>query len=301
MDGTDLIHAQLFLLAGLYQSQFAKVGLSLEWIRKAGRVCSDLLDRYNLVGPDERFQDMQSPGHGTTLRNLILISTWTSIQLECELTSDLHLAPGVIRAYEGRVPWPTSIPGAQVYERLVNEDGRNADGASGNLLVYYTGMISLQRQETRMLNDNMGSMNWSSILETLRARQDMLRQWRVALPSAFQWQDHEPFAPDILAAKLRAKFLRVNHVALMPYLDYILQTHIRQGVRSGRYAMLAATAVGSSPCSADTQVFDAIGKMPQDDIWQAAKACMDAAAQNIYAFDGVRPLIDTNIHGTANA
>ena len=47
-DGNDLIHAQMFLLAGLYKGQLARVKESMSWITMAGRVIQTLLDRYKL-------------------------------------------------------------------------------------------------------------------------------------------------------------------------------------------------------------------------------------------------------------
>jgi hypothetical protein len=47
-DGNDLIHAQMFLLAGLYKGQLARVKESMSWITIAGRAIQSLLDRYKL-------------------------------------------------------------------------------------------------------------------------------------------------------------------------------------------------------------------------------------------------------------
>lgn len=44
-DSNDLVHAQMFLLAGLYKGQLARVKESMSWITTAGRAVQILLDR----------------------------------------------------------------------------------------------------------------------------------------------------------------------------------------------------------------------------------------------------------------
>jgi hypothetical protein len=47
-DGNDLVHAQMYLLAGLYKGQLARIGEAMSWITRASRVAMTLLDRYKL-------------------------------------------------------------------------------------------------------------------------------------------------------------------------------------------------------------------------------------------------------------
>ena len=146
-DGDNLINVQAFLLAGLYKGQLGEVRESLNWINIAGRVCQNLLRRYNLTDLSnftahpsaedvlkKRQSRVQEPIH-----NLILLATWTSIQLESDILAELPLPSSGIQAYEDVIPWPLQMPGIKAYKRLLPELGRQAYDCSGeNILVSST-------------------------------------------------------------------------------------------------------------------------------------------------------------------
>jgi len=86
-DGNDLVHAQMFLLAGLYKGQLARVSESMSWITMAGRVIQILLDRYKLYNDnywtaygDVRRQHEKGQKLITDMRqNLIVLASWTCL------------------------------------------------------------------------------------------------------------------------------------------------------------------------------------------------------------------------------
>ena len=64
----------------------------------------------------------------------------------------------------------------------------------------------------------------------------------------------------------------------------------------------AVDANAKSRDAADIHLFQAISGMPDKEIFQAAKRCVEAAMHSTEAFDMVADrLIVTNIHGTAHA
>lgn len=64
----------------------------------------------------------------------------------------------------------------------------------------------------------------------------------------------------------------------------------------------ARDGYGNPRDKADIHIFRAIQQFPDQEIWAAAKRCIDAAMQSTVAFDGIPGrLIVTNIHGTAHA
>jgi hypothetical protein len=48
VDGYDLLHAQIFRLARLFEGQLARVKESISWFQMAGRAVLGLLDRHKL-------------------------------------------------------------------------------------------------------------------------------------------------------------------------------------------------------------------------------------------------------------
>lgn len=312
IDRNHLLGAQAFILAGLYKAQLGKVYESMNWITTAGRVCQVLLRQYGLLTPrctdmqivDSKLsKEMQSRVKGP-VHNLILLCTWTTIQLESDILAELPLVPSGIQAHEDLIPWPTSIPGATAYDAVLGrgpEHPHNVD----DILLYYSSQLWLRKRLNQIQKDLYGNacLSMSSVLVkmVLEGHRDVLRAWREELPRSLQWDDDEPPSEDILAARLRAKYLGACFIANRPFLDFV--THILPGLKRGQtLESLAVTSNGEPRSPAKIGILKAISTMPEAQMWEAAEECITVAAKSTRAFDGIpRQLILTNVHGTAHA
>ncbi|KAK5108816.1 hypothetical protein LTR62_007790 [Meristemomyces frigidus] len=311
-DGNDLIHAQMFLLAGLYKGQLARVGESMSWITKASRVAMILLERFKLYtnywteNGDVRKQLAKGQARITDRQvNLIVLVSWSCLQLESDILADL--------------PYPSS--GIQSAENflLMPHSGREADSEADeqfpdhehwedydNTMIYYTAQLFLRRKLNQVHREMYGSgclhQPLDHVRDMLGSYESLLYSWRESLPVGYKWDDRDPPATCKLAARLRAKYYGARYLVNRPYLDYAL--HIMPGVQSGRTVREIAKDVHGAPRhAADIHIFEAIWQMPEAEILQACKRCIEAAMQSTTALDGVPEdeMIVTNIHGTAHA
>lgn len=127
-DGNELVHVQMFLLAGLYKGQLARVKESMSWITMAGRAVLTLLERYKLfdagywTGLDNvhaRFEAGQQRVEDTQ-QSLFVLAAWCCLQLESEILADLKLPVSGIQQIEGQLCLPSK-----------SRDQAGADNESG--------------------------------------------------------------------------------------------------------------------------------------------------------------------------
>ena len=312
-DQDSLLVAQASLLAGIYKGQLGRVCDSMNWIHLAGRACQTLLRQHRLLdnrtstsqrSTAEAFREMQSRIKGPT-DNLVLLSSWTCIQLESDILAELPLTPSGIQNHEDAAPWPSSIPGFEAYNQFLSEPERREIAPGCDILTVYTAQLWLRKRLNQIQKWIYGksclSLSLATLRETLKGYRDDLHIWRQGLPVALRWSDDEPPASDILAARLRAKFYGGCYIATRPFLDFAL--HMMAKARDGHdLTSIAVRADGSPRGRADVHIFEAINGIPDSEIWQTAKECVKAAVHSTYAFDGIpHQLIVTNIHGTAHA
>lgn len=126
VNGHGFLQAQGFLLAGLYCGQLACVEESMHWYSRAGSVIHDLLDPYNLyddchthvqADPDRYFAEVQRRV-GTGQHNLIVLASWTCLQLESEVLADVHLTSSNMQDIEHRLLMPLHLHNTQHYPHL---------------------------------------------------------------------------------------------------------------------------------------------------------------------------------------
>ncbi|KAK5153445.1 hypothetical protein LTS14_007615 [Recurvomyces mirabilis] len=319
-DGNDLIHAQMFLLAGLYKGQLARVGESMSWITRASRVAMTLLERYKLytnywtAHGDIRKKLARGQARITSKNaNLIVLVSWSCLQLESDILADIRLPSSGIQSIENSLLMPHNSREDDdgVYEQFPHHEKRDD---YDNILIYYTAQLFLRRKLNQIHREMYGSDCLSQPLEqvrgTLGGYELLLHSWRESLPDGYKWDDKEKPVESILAARLRAKYYGMSHfrascaryLVNRPFLDYAL--HIMPAIKDGRSVREAARDVHGEPRhEADIHIFEAIQGMPESEIWRACRRCIEAAIQSTIAFDGVpeHDLIVTNIHGTAHA
>ncbi len=315
-DGNDLVHAQMFLLAGLYKGQLARVKESMSWFNMAGRALRMLLDRYKLFsdkywevhGDDVRHKHLQAQQRITEKRhNLIVLASWTCLQLESDILAEMRLPSSGIGTLEDMLLMPMEMNDRDEdnYEGLVTSQDlydRN------NLLIYYVSQTFLRKRLNKMHKEIYSGDSLDKtpqeVVEMLSGHQDTLEHWRAQLPPGLRWDDVDPPATNILDARLRAKYWGAKYVANRPFLDYAL--HI-MGLAAEDHPIeqIAKDSNGRSREKAEIHLFKAIKSMGETQIWEASRRCIDAAMQSTIAFDGIEGpnnrLIVTNIHGTAHA
>ncbi|KAK4548940.1 hypothetical protein LTR36_008713 [Oleoguttula mirabilis] len=311
-DGNDLVHAQMFLLAGLYKGQLARVKESMSWFNMAGRATLMLLDRYKLynnnwwtANGDIRKQFEKEQALIKDKRsNLIVLASWTCLQLESDILAELRLPSSGINAIEKMLLNPHKVPDEETYG-VLDPGGRQDDDDDVKILIFYTAQMWLRKRLNQVHREMYGPdcLNQSpdQVREMLKSHESILGEWRSSLPAALRWDDADEPADNILAARMRAKYWGARYVVNRPFLDYAL--HIMPYAKEGRKVQDVARDVRGMPRNeADIHLFEAIEGMGASEIWKACRRCVDAAMQSTVALDRVPDrLVVTNIHGTAHA
>ncbi|KAK5115511.1 hypothetical protein LTR62_001170 [Meristemomyces frigidus] len=312
-DGNDLVHAQMFLLAGLYKGQLARVKESMSWLTMAGRAVLSLLDRYKLYG--EAYWKGSSDVDAVSKRveqgrklikdkrlNMIVLASWTCLQLESDILAELPLPSSGIQAVEDLLLWPQKVAEDESYGGL---EEASDDDEYQRVMLHYTAQMYMRKNLNKIHRQVYASdcldKSVGEVCDMLRGHISLLNLWRSSLPPAAHWNDGDLPATDILSARLRAKYWGATYIVNRPFLDYAL--HIMPYVAEGMQVQDVARDVHNHQRDAsEIHIFEAIASMPEDEIWLACKRCIDAAMQSTVALDGVpRRLIVTNIHGTAHA
>lgn len=311
----DLIMVHIYLLAALYKGQFGEVYESITWLNKAGNVCRKLLiDRGLLTGAhdfcvprsEQDLHAMQSRVR-EDIDDRILLASWSTIQLESDILAELPLPPSELRSHEDNIPWPNRLPDVEVYKVIESANPLSSLPGYCDIFNAYLAQLWLRKRlnhTQRWLYGNAtNTLSIRALCDTLKGPINDLAGWRERLPWAFQWQDTDPPATDILRARLRAKYYGASYITHRPFLDYWL--HIVPNVRNGEdLASVAVAADGTSRGSAETKIFRAVNTLPDHETWEAARQCIAAAVQSTCAFDAIvsqHRLVVTNIHGTAHA
>lgn len=307
-DGTTLAHAQVFALAGLYKGQLGRVRESISWISKAGQIIRLLLQAEGLSNPaplpvmpqGRSSRNGQSDGK-EAYRDAIKLTAWSILQLESDILAELSFPSSGLPALE-LVPY--NIPDCSVTTE-------NAAGIRETIYTHETVVLFYSAQtflRTRLNNahrevygNHEAERSPMQIREMLRGHDLILTQWRTQLPQGLRWEDDDPPSPNILHARLRAKYWGARYVITRPFLDFVM--HVMPYISSPADVGHAANDAQGNPRElAEVRLLEAIASMPRSEVWAAVKSCIEAAMQSTVALDGVPDrLIVTNIHGTAHA
>ena len=310
-DGNDLVHAQMFLLAGLYKGQLARVKESMNWYSMAGRAIMHLLDSYKLYNDSywEKYGDTRKqlqrnhPQTRDRRHSLIVMASWSCLQLESDILAELRLPSSGIVAIESMLPMVHSVSDAveESYEPIQQQEEVTGD----NTLLYYVAQTFLRRRLNQIHQELYGQeclkQSVAQVAAILASHEEVCSQWRDTLPPDLNWDDDDELPADILDARLRGKYWGARYLANRPFLDYAL--HIMPHVRDGMTIEDAAKdAHNNSRVPAEILIFKAIHSMGERAIWAATQRCIECAMHSTVAFDGVPDrLVVTNIHGTAHA
>lgn len=309
-DGSDLMHAQMFLLSALYKGQLARVKESAGSLFLAGKICQQLVIRHKLyrqrgaeklelLEVQEILKDRRKRG--------ILLAASTCLQLEADILAEMSYPPSPVQAIESYMMplcpdteddeyWPADQ--AQAMGAEIQQDI--------DIFQYYISQLYLRRRLNNahqvLYGHVLRNQSVENVRESLQAQQREIQHFRQCLTERLSWSDDDPPASNILAARLRAKWYGASYVIHRPFLDYALHIMPRVGTGECTVEEAARDAEGKPRDQADIMLFKSMQSMPDEEIWAATKQCIAAALQSTVALDGMSGrLIVTNIHGTAHA
>lgn len=303
-DRSDLILAQLFLLAGLYKGQLARVKESMTWYAMAGRVIVQLPRRHEVADkthwewaseggnpPQDRSRNSISDNH----RKSIVRASYSCIQLESDTRAHCDLPCSGITSLETMLP---------MLKTFTDVSGSQDDSAqSVNVSFHFTSQVYLRIQLNRIHEQLYGPCHERrSLAETrfvLHDQDAAIRTWQETLPHGLLWDPKNAPPNDILSARLRANYWTARYRINRPFLDYIL--HVRPQPR------LIVNEAASHPHQGPlrevkSHMFHAIAEMSAEAVEMGYRTCIKATEESTIAFDNVLgQLVVTNTHGTAHA
>ncbi|KAJ5848937.1 hypothetical protein N7534_008255 [Penicillium rubens] len=204
--GNELEHVQCSLLAGLYAGQLAHPFQSHSWISQASRACQILV----------RTKRYEQLNEGAT-KDLYDFAYWTCLQLESDLLAELDIPASGISRSEGRIP----IPKGKWTMFLPN----NLTAPETMTMLFYSAQIHLRKILNREHTDlykveKQDQTRWSfTVQEALSLNLD---RWRESLPDSMQWDESDPPANEINAARMRAKYYGARYIIHRPLLYHVL-------------------------------------------------------------------------------
>ncbi|KAI6856039.1 hypothetical protein KC365_g13135 [Hortaea werneckii] len=235
----------------------------------------------------------------TKRQNLIVLATWTCLDLSNGILAELRLPPGHIQEIEDQLPYPKEV--APDKDTMLSSERHTINPVD----ICYSSRIWLLHQLNEFRREMYGAACVNQPLEevrrTIKGHKNSLDKSRRAMPAHLQWSEADPPASDILAARRRAEYWAARYVVNRPYLDYAL--HIWKHMRNGKSVREAAIAANGRPRDeAKIRLFEAIRSLGEAEIWGSVRTCIEAAMQSTVALDRVpAPLVVTNIHATAQA
>jgi hypothetical protein len=304
IDGSSLVHAHIFLLAGLYKGQLARPKESMSWYAMAGRILRQLLrdqklcDRTYWTWVSDNSQVLKEKSERlitNEYQNSIVLTSWAWVDLESDISAELNLSSSDTVSIEDGLPMPLVFPDVS--------GGCEDTSQPTEILLRFTSQVYLRKQLNHVHRQLHGlGCEELSLLEIqciLRNHEATISAWQRDLPASMSWDLDDSPPTDILHARWRARYWSLRYLINRPFLDYILQVkpHPRSGVDKA-----VPDFQGQTRHEAEFHLFRAISGMSEEEVQIGYQTCIEAAAQSTVAFDNVpgRPIV-TNIHGTAHA
>ncbi|KAK6082081.1 hypothetical protein SCUP234_04394 [Seiridium cupressi] len=222
--GFTLKHVYVELFLGLYYGQLGRVIESWSHIQLAGRNLQVVL-RPSLSRLSEMKRNNQAPQSGRD--NQLAFAFWTCLQLERYVETD---GPNIYAANKpsdilAELPMPHS--GILTYEEAMpypNLDTQVNGGYDEKVLISYQAQLWVRRQLNQVHNKLYGldSSDDMTVMEKKMNELQAMLTKSIWVPRQFQFSDDEPPAPEILAARLRAKYWGSQVILYRKYIDMIL-------------------------------------------------------------------------------
>lgn len=310
MDGHDLIHAQLFLLAGMYKAQLARVKEASSWYCLAGRVLTHLVHRRHLYHEEEAEKMTQSAPkitfhsiqpYRSSQDDLILRATWACLQLEDEILPELRLPPSGLQKLKDALLLP--IPAANG-TCMQQSKWPEVDAEERRQLIY-TAELQLRRTlnhvQRHLFTDQCLILSYEEINQSFRHHAAALQRWRSQLASQLRWDDSDTPPRNLLQARLQHAYWEAKLTILRPFLYYTLHKELSTGDGKGaKHGMSTRHRTDHTD-----HLFAAIDIMSQtsgdQEIQSLAELCVEAVKQSLKTYDGISErLIVSNIQSVAH-
>lgn len=205
LGGASIRHAQAALLAALYAGQIVRPLQAHGWMFQASRACKALLqpERYKALADDRA-------------RNLTTAAFWACLELENDFPELGFGACGVSND-ELRV----RAPGESFIVNFAgDEEGRRSHmtlfcfAIELNLIIKCANTAYMERDK-----HSKGAEGYFGIQGDLS---DQLELWRSRLPDTSSWNDSDPPATNVEAARVRAMYYRARFLVHLPALFFAL-------------------------------------------------------------------------------
>ncbi|TLD18344.1 hypothetical protein E2P81_ATG12139 [Venturia nashicola] len=325
--GTEIIHAQANLLAGLYLMQLGRVVESSSYMNETFRIATilrglheiELFDSNNPndVGGREPMNDQLT---------IISMLCWSALQLDSDLRAELETLPkpaGALMYNDPTVRKPDRLIGT-------HDGGAPFETAPGrpaidpnDVLWHYITQINLRLTLNRVhsalykIQDSVSSKApWADAdASGLFIGLQNFRELIIEKYPRYRWTDGDPLPTELLQARLRAKFYGAAYIILRPYISNALTYHADEGACFSPADLQAwlkneykADEVPTNLPKNNVQAveFQSSRAMALNYLW-CCKKSIDSAMHSTIAFDGVADPVKrqrlrvTNIHGTATA
>ncbi|EPS37909.1 hypothetical protein H072_8333 [Dactylellina haptotyla CBS 200.50] len=290
---SDVEYVQACLLAGLYWGQLGRPMDSWKWISSACMACQIMIN-----------QRLPAAGVNDVLRDTMVRTFWSCVQLESDLLAELDVPRSGITRLEGS-------------ETLQMNYGDKLSG-SPEMWLYFMAQYHI-RKILNQVHSELYKVSSTNSLKTANVLMEDLEDWRRTLPPFLQWSDNDPPANDINAARLRAKYYGAKYVINRPFVEHFIHNRtsnpsaalMNPGAMTSPAMSLSSLSQSSPPTSAHTPLGmdNRRGSSVTDDIrekfLEPCRTCLEAAVQSTSAFHGFdaernRPIL-TSVFGTAHA
>ncbi|CAK3830805.1 Hypothetical predicted protein [Lecanosticta acicola] len=297
MDGNELVHAQMFLMAGIYKAHLARMNEASSWYSMAGRVLIHLINRRRLFRTSNNVHKEEDSAQSFGNENeMILRTAWSCLRLESDITPDLKLPSSGLEGIAHKLQLPhldSSINGNSSRSHV---DGRRPPAFQN---VVYRAQLQLTQlqQKTRHSwhSSEPDHEQMDSVITALKRHQNELRCWWSTLPEEFR---EEP-SNDMQTAQLQHSYFETQISLLRPFLDYTLHNlpRFKHAIDFDLCLKEPGNPQRSSP---DLKFLSAINNLYRQggvqEILQNAELCLQAAKQSLAAFDGIQgPLVVPDI------
>ncbi|KAK3378604.1 hypothetical protein B0H63DRAFT_252269 [Podospora didyma] len=272
--GTSLRHIHAYILAGLYHGQMGRVVESYAYIKEAGWALQikmrPSLDRFKKLQENMPFS-LKAVTEKSD--NQLVFAFWTCLQLESDIIAELPLPQSHILAFEEIMPYP-------------NIDILEYQGFDPHVLQSYLAQLYLRKslnQIHQMLynpeNIQAQGVPSANIIEYIQNSLDLR-----FVPPTFKFKQSDAPAPDILSARLRAKYWGAQVITYRPFIRHILESNY----------ISTDEPVGAAPKPEHVIT---------PEMTEYAVKGIRALVESTRAFHGVadKRFIITNVFGTAHA
>ncbi|KAK4501872.1 hypothetical protein PRZ48_007681 [Zasmidium cellare] len=306
MDGHELVHAQLFLLAGLYKAQLARTREASSWYSMAGRVLTHLVSRRHLYDAGESMNSTPEPQRKASqpYRNSqddqILRAAWACLQLEDDLLPELRLPRSGLDRWKDVLLLPAPAASGQ---QPKNENWPGADKDEQRRSMY-TAQLQLWRKFDRaktLLQLDASHQSHEEISQSFKQHAAALQRWRSQLPPEIQWRDDDQPSSDVLHAGLRRLYWRAKTTILLPFLYHTLH----RDLPTSKLEDIEDSSGSRRHDDAQWHIIAAVDTFAhasgEQEIIQLAGLCIEAIKQSLTTYTGViERLVVPNIQSVAH-